>query len=98
MFQALQQCARPTFLFLLLNDNSAVCLRFFNADGQPVITELDRRVIGIPLEQLRRVERTVGIAGGSRKHVAIRGALRGQWVNVLITDRFTAYTLLDEAG
>lgn len=73
-----------------------VCLRFFDADGQPVITELDRRVIGIPLEQLRRVERTVGIAGGSRKHIAIRGALRGRWVNVLITDRFTAEMLLDE--
>ncbi len=75
-----------------------VCLRFFDAEGYPVITELDRRVIGIPLEQLRRVERTVGIAGSSRKHVAIRGALRGGWVNVLITDRFTAEMLLNETG
>ncbi len=73
-----------------------VCLRFFDADGHPVITELDKRVIGIPLQRLRHVERSIGIAGGSRKHVAIRGALRGRLVNVLITDRFTAQMLLEE--
>lgn len=73
-----------------------LCLRFFNAAGEPVISELDQRVIGIPLEQLRRVQRTIGIAGSSRKHTAIRGALRGHWINVLITDRFTAHTLLDD--
>lgn len=71
-----------------------VCLRFFDAAGQPVITPLNERVIGIPLEKLQHVERTVGIAGGRRKHAAIRGALMGRWINVLITDRFTAEELL----
>ena len=71
-----------------------VCLRFFDAEGHPVLTPLDERVIGIPLEKLQRVERTVGIAGGQRKHAAIRGALMGRWINVLITDRFTAEFLL----
>jgi DNA-binding transcriptional regulator LsrR (DeoR family) len=40
------------------------------------------------------VRRTVGIAGGERKLGAIRGALEGGWVNVLITDRFTAERLI----
>ncbi|MCC6800487.1 MAG: sugar-binding transcriptional regulator, partial [Anaerolineae bacterium] len=71
-----------------------VCLRFFDADGCPVLTPLNERVIGIPLEKLQRVERTVGIAGGRRKHAAIRGAVMGRWINVLITDRFTAESLL----
>ncbi len=71
-----------------------LCLRFFDQTGTPVITDLNDRVIGIRLEQLRQVPRAVGIAGGPDKTVAIRGALRGGWINVLITDKFTAEHLL----
>jgi DNA-binding transcriptional regulator LsrR (DeoR family) len=73
-----------------------ICLRFFDADGDRVESEVDERVIGVTLEQLRQVDRCVGIAGGARKFEAIRGALRGGWVNVLITDRTTAERLLSE--
>jgi DNA-binding transcriptional regulator LsrR (DeoR family) len=81
----------------LLREQGAVgdvCLRFFDASGAPVITTLNERVIGMELEQLRQVKRAVGIAGGQRKVEAIRGAALGGWVNVLITDRFTAEKLL----
>ena len=61
-----------------------VCLHFFDGEGKPVETPLDERVIGMSLEQLRHAKRTVGIAGGKRKLAAIRGALRGKWINVLI--------------
>lgn len=71
-----------------------VCLRFFDAEGKPVITTYDERVISMSLEQLKNAKRSVGIAGGRRKTEAIRGALKGQWINVLITDRFTAEQLL----
>lgn len=71
-----------------------ICLRFFNGAGQPVVTQLDDRVIGMSFEQLRHVPRSVGIAGGKQKLAAIRGAIAGRWVNVLITDRFTAERLL----
>lgn len=73
-----------------------VCLRFFDAAGKPVTTELDERVIGMEPAQLRRVARSVGVAGGQRKFAAILGALRGRWVNVLITDRRTGQRLLEE--
>jgi DNA-binding transcriptional regulator LsrR (DeoR family) len=71
-----------------------VCLRFFDAEGRPVATELDGRVIGMGLRQLRAVSRSVGVAGGFRKFTAILGALRGRFVNVLVTDRRTAERLL----
>jgi DNA-binding transcriptional regulator LsrR (DeoR family) len=45
------------------------------------------------LGELGMVRRSVGIAGGRRKLAAIRGALAGHWVNVLITDKFTAQHL-----
>lgn len=71
-----------------------LCLRFFDADGAPIQTPLNDRVIGIELEQLRKVKRSVGIAGGERKLAAIRGAVRGGFINVLITDLFTAQELV----
>jgi DNA-binding transcriptional regulator LsrR (DeoR family) len=71
-----------------------ICLRFFDQDGAPVITPLNDRVIGMRLEQLQRAPRSVGIAGGPRKLAALRGALGGRWINVLITDRATAERLL----
>ena len=75
-----------------------ICLRFFDAHGHAVSTPLNDRVISMELEMLRRVPRVVGIAGGRRKTAAIRGALAGRWINVLITDRRTAERLLDPAS
>jgi DNA-binding transcriptional regulator LsrR (DeoR family) len=49
--------------------------------------------MSMKLEQLRHVERSVGIAGGPRKYKAILGALRGGWINVLITDQANAEKL-----
>ncbi len=72
-----------------------VCLRFFDGDGKPITSQLDERVFGISLKQLRKARRSVGIAGGQRKMTAIHAALVGRWVNVLITDRCTAEYLLN---
>ena len=71
-----------------------ICLRFFGEGGAPVDSGFGERVIGLSLEQLRRVPRAVGVAGGADKFEAIRGALEGRLVNVLITDRFTAERLV----
>ncbi len=73
-------------------------LRFLRADGRPVPTSLNERVIGIELEQLKRVPRAIGVAGGPSKVLAIRAALIGGWINCLITDRTTAERLLEPAG
>jgi DNA-binding transcriptional regulator LsrR (DeoR family) len=72
-----------------------ICLRFFDSEGRPVATPLDARVIGMTLDQLRPVRRAVALAGGRRKITAIRAALLGGLVNVLVTDRFTAQQLID---
>lgn len=70
-------------------------LRFFDRDGRAVKTPLDDRVIGIRLEELARIDRVVGVAGGKSKIKAISGALRAGVLSVLITDKFTAARLLD---
>lgn len=82
---------------LLLHNGAVgdIALRFFDGLGQPVGSDIDQRVIGITLEQLKRVPRVVGIAGGAEKHRAVRGALAGRLVHVLITDSVTAGKLLE---
>jgi DNA-binding transcriptional regulator LsrR (DeoR family) len=71
-----------------------VCFRFFDQDGELVDSPFNDRVVGITPEQLKRVPRRIGVAGGSNKLAAIRAALTGQWVNTLITDLETAQGLL----
>ena len=71
-----------------------VNLRFIDADGKPVLSELDELVIGVTLTQLRAATRRIGVAGGASKYVAIRAALRGGWINILVTDVRTAERLV----
>lgn len=74
-----------------------ICFRYFDAEGQPVKSPLMQRVIGIELHTLRRAKCVVGVAGGRRKVQAILAALRGRWIDILITDQRTAASLLNEA-
>lgn len=71
-----------------------ICLRYYDAQGVPLHSELQGRVIGMELPALHQVQRAVGIAGGLRKVPAIRGALVGGHINVLITDRAVAAALV----
>ena len=73
-----------------------VCMRFYDANGKPVKTSFDERVIGISTEQIQRTRRRIGVAGGRRKFEAIRGALRGRWISTLITDLETGQRLLKQ--
>ncbi len=71
-----------------------VCLRFFDQHGKEIHGTLGDRVIGLSLDQLRHVPRSIAVAGGRRKLSAIRGALEGGLVKCLITDRETAEALV----
>lgn len=70
-----------------------ICFRFYDAEGKPIKSPLVKRVIGIDLVKLRSCKRVVGVAGGAHKVQAILGALRGGYIDVLITDQHTAKAL-----
>ena len=72
-----------------------VCMRYFDEEGKSLKTNLDKRIIGIQADQLKKISRRVAVAGGSRKFKAIKAALDGGWVNVLITDYKTAKKLAE---
>jgi len=83
----------------LLRDRGAVgdvLMRFYDAEGNAVETALNQRVIGMELAQLRKAERAVAVAAGLRKLEAIRGAIRGGLINILVTDRLVAEALLED--
>ena len=71
-----------------------VCQRFFSADGNLVASDVHARVVGIAPADYRAIPRRVGLAGGLRKRRAIRAAIQGGWVNVVVTDLATARDLL----
>jgi deoxyribonucleoside regulator len=60
--------------------------RFFDKHGQQCDFESNPRIIGISLGQLANIPLTLAIAGGEHKAEAILGALRGGYLNGLITD------------
>jgi DNA-binding transcriptional regulator LsrR (DeoR family) len=74
-----------------------IALRFFDAQGRGIPAEINDRIIGITLEQLKRTPKVVGVSGGPEKLAALHGALRGGLIKVLITDSLTAEKLLEMA-
>lgn len=71
-------------------------LRFIDKNGEPVESELDDLVIGVTLDQIKKADRRIGVSGGEAKRDAALAAVRGGWINVLITDEETAEYLLEQ--
>jgi DNA-binding transcriptional regulator LsrR (DeoR family) len=72
-----------------------ICMQFFDENGSTAPYSIYNNVIGIDISQLSRVPCCIGIAGGMEKLKAIRGAIRGGYINRLITDVDCARALLE---
>ncbi|MGX6978851.1 sugar-binding transcriptional regulator [Vagococcus elongatus] len=71
-----------------------ICSRFFDVQGKIVHDAVNQRTIGIELDELKKKETSLLVAGGKHKVQAIKGALSGNYANVLVTDYQTAEQLL----
>lgn len=83
--------------FLYLNMQGAVgdlLSHFLDQNGRLIETPLEERLISTPLSTLKSFSNVIGVAAGDSKVAAIHAALRGQYLNVLITDDRTAGKLL----
>ncbi|MFQ6182662.1 bifunctional sugar-binding transcriptional regulator/dihydroxyacetone kinase subunit DhaK [Sinorhizobium meliloti] len=72
--------------------------RFIDERGRPVAGPLDDRTVGISLDLLREIGTRIAVAGGFDKVPALLAALRGGYVNVLITDAATGHGILRADG
>ncbi len=67
---------------------------FMDKNGEPISADLEERLMSFSLDGLRQLDNVIGVAGGPGKTDAILAALRGRYLDVLITDEDTALRLL----
>jgi DNA-binding transcriptional regulator LsrR (DeoR family) len=71
-----------------------ISCRYFDINGNPVITDFDSRVISLTFDDLRRIKPVIAVGGGEDKVIAVLGALRTKCIDILITDERTARKVL----
>ncbi len=71
-----------------------VCANYFNREGEICNTNIARRTITIDPNILKDIKRVIAVAGGENKGDSVLGALRGGYVNTLVTDVKTAKYIL----
>jgi deoxyribonucleoside regulator len=74
-----------------------ICGHHYSVDGEILDIDINDRTVGIDLPTLSKIDTVIAVAGDIRKGDAILGALRGKYINVLVTDSITAKYLLDHA-
>lgn len=68
--------------------------RFFDENGQSIQDTLNTKVIGITLEEFKNIKKVIAVVEGEHKVESVLGALRGQFIDVLIIDERTACAIL----
>jgi deoxyribonucleoside regulator len=88
----------PEQLAAIRQDGAAgdLAWQIITHEGTAYPSELNARIIGITLEELRRVPTTIAIASGVEKAQAILAALRTGVIDVLCTESRVARLLLSE--
>jgi DNA-binding transcriptional regulator LsrR (DeoR family) len=71
-----------------------VCAVQFDDQGNILDVDMNRRIVTIDILRLRDIPVVIGVSAGMPKANAILGALRGHYVNILVTDANVARYLL----
>lgn len=70
------------------------CCTFFNKNGQIVDPDLLKRTIAFPLNDLKKVKQTIGVAANPNKALAISTLIKHGIINILVIDKKTARAIL----
>lgn len=68
--------------------------RHFDCQGKPVDLPANRRVIGLDLAAIHNIPIVIAVAGHAIKARAILAALRGGFINILVTDSLATSEVL----
>lgn len=71
-----------------------VCARFLDDDGRELDTPLRDQVLAVDLDELKAIPTVVGVLAGRQKGRALRAAMRGELLDVVITDQSAAAAAL----
>jgi DNA-binding transcriptional regulator LsrR (DeoR family) len=67
-----------------------ICAQAYDIHGLEASDGFNEKIVGLTLKELKNVKTVLAIAAGERKSAAVLGALRGRYVNVLVTDKSCA--------
>lgn len=70
-----------------------VAATFFDIDGQPVVTDVSSRMMGIELEDLKNIPCVIAIATGKEKSDSLKALLAQHVIDVLVIDQTSAEEL-----
>jgi DNA-binding transcriptional regulator LsrR (DeoR family) len=71
-----------------------IAARFYNNAGKIINAVMDSRVIGLSLEEIRKIPRVIGVANGTEKVLGVIGAARAKLVDALVIDLACANSIL----
>jgi len=72
-----------------------VCALYYEIDGSLAKVDFHQRRIGSAFDDLQNIETRLAVAGNPEKSEAILGAIRGGFINALVTDNLTAIRVLE---
>ncbi|MGO1285699.1 MAG: sugar-binding transcriptional regulator [Brachybacterium sp.] len=98
IMEAMQLDAEEEALFLSQGPVGDLCGHYFDAVGHPLGEPSSRRVIGLPLEDVRRLPLVVGVAAGAERRPGVHAALCSGTLDVLVVDEALALGLVEKAG
>ena len=84
------------FYLRMHNAVGDILCHFFDREGHLLQTPIEDRLISTPLPRLKAMRNVIGLAAGAQKVEAIRAALLGGFLDVLVTDEATATLLLKD--
>jgi deoxyribonucleoside regulator len=70
-----------------------ICLQFYDINGNTDNFDFNKRVVGIDLRDLKKIDTVIGVACGEKKVMAIIGALNSKIIDVLITNYSNAMAI-----
>ena len=72
-----------------------ICANFYDIWGNIIKFPSQNQIMGLQLEELKHIPTVIGVACGENKKEAILGALRGGYVNIIVTSERVAEYLIN---
>lgn len=73
----------------------SLCAHFYDMNGNEIDSRWNKQCIGLDLKTLRKFDEVVAVSAGQEKAAAILGAIRGKYINVLISNSEAANTIME---
>ena len=70
--------------------------KYIRKDGQEADHTINQKSIGIELDDLKKIDRVIGVAAGIHKVESILAVLKGGYIDILITDDQTARAMIEQ--